>query len=118
MMRKTLALPKQFEYPLNEDATYKIRHYRADYNNRPSNDISFMSTIPKDRKAGYIVNYCAFSFYKLIGKLTSFYNFRSSTSVTYQWTLPLPPCGVHLKTQGKSGQHPHQGCSFTYQLKY
>ena len=32
--------------PLNEAAAEKIRQYRADYNNRPSNVISFMSVIP------------------------------------------------------------------------
>jgi hypothetical protein len=31
--------------PLNEDATDKIRAYREDYNNRPSNAISFMPAI-------------------------------------------------------------------------
>jgi hypothetical protein len=31
--------------PLNEAATDKIRQYRADYNNRPSNGISFMPAI-------------------------------------------------------------------------
>jgi hypothetical protein len=31
---------------LNEDVTDKIRQYRVDYNNRPSNAISFISGIP------------------------------------------------------------------------
>jgi hypothetical protein len=35
-----------------------------------------------------------------------------------QWTLPLPPYGVLLTSQIQSGQHPRQGCNFTYQLKY
>jgi hypothetical protein len=32
--------------PLNEAAADKIRQYRADYNNRPSNAIAFMPAIP------------------------------------------------------------------------
>ena len=32
-------------FPLNEGAADKIRDYRADYNNRPSNTISFMPSV-------------------------------------------------------------------------
>ena len=32
-------------FPLNEAAADKIRDYRADYNNRPSNAISFMPAV-------------------------------------------------------------------------
>jgi hypothetical protein len=31
--------------PLNDDDTEKIREYRADYSNRPSNSISFMPSV-------------------------------------------------------------------------
>ncbi len=31
---------------INEDVDDKIRQYRADYNNRPSNPISFIPVIP------------------------------------------------------------------------
>jgi hypothetical protein len=41
----------------------------TDYNNRPSNDISFMPPIPS---TSYIVNLCDFYFYRLVGKLTAF----------------------------------------------
>ena len=40
-----LHYPNDVDRPLNEADTDKIRAYRADYNNRPSNAISFMSTI-------------------------------------------------------------------------
>ena len=39
----TLHYPNDIDRSLNEDDTDKIRKYRADYNNNPPNDISFMS---------------------------------------------------------------------------
>jgi hypothetical protein len=41
-----LHYPNDLDWPLNESVSDKIRSYRTDYNNRPSNAISFMSTIP------------------------------------------------------------------------
>ena len=40
-----LHYPYDLDIPLNETATDKIRQYRADYCNRPSHTIAFMSTI-------------------------------------------------------------------------
>ncbi len=40
-----LHYPNDLDGPLNEAAADKIRQYRADYNNRPSNAISFMPAI-------------------------------------------------------------------------
>jgi hypothetical protein len=40
-----LHYPNDLDGPLNEAAADKIRQYRADYNNRPSNAISFMTAI-------------------------------------------------------------------------
>jgi hypothetical protein len=40
-----LHYPNDLERPLNEVATDKIRAYRPNYNNRPSDAISFMSVI-------------------------------------------------------------------------
>ena len=40
-----LHYPNDLDRPLNEAAADKIRAYRADYNNRPSNAISFMPPI-------------------------------------------------------------------------
>ena len=37
--------PNDIDRSLNESAADKIRKYRADYNNNPPNDISFMSAI-------------------------------------------------------------------------
>jgi hypothetical protein len=37
--------PDDIDQPLNEAAADKIRDYRVDYNNRPSNSISFMSVV-------------------------------------------------------------------------
>jgi hypothetical protein len=60
-----LHYPNDIDGPLNEAAADKIRQYSSDYNNRPSNTISFMLGV-------YIVNLCAFCSYRLIGKLTAF----------------------------------------------
>ena len=40
-----LHYPDDIDRPLNESTVDKIRDYRADYNNRPSNSISFMSVV-------------------------------------------------------------------------
>ena len=40
-----LHYPNDLDSPLNETVTEKLRAYLTDYNNRPSNDISFMSVI-------------------------------------------------------------------------
>ena len=40
-----LHYPNDIDRSLNEAATDKIRKYRADYNNNPPNDISFMPDI-------------------------------------------------------------------------
>ena len=40
-----LHYPNDLDGSLNEDVVDKIRQYRSDYNNRPSNSISFMSSI-------------------------------------------------------------------------
>jgi hypothetical protein len=40
-----LRYPNDLDGPLNEAAADKIRQYRADYNNRPSNAISYMPAI-------------------------------------------------------------------------
>jgi hypothetical protein len=40
-----LHYPNDLDRSLNEDVADKIRAYRADYNNRPSNAISIMSAI-------------------------------------------------------------------------
>ena len=37
--------PHDLDGPLNEVAADKIRQYHTEYNNRPSNDISFMTVI-------------------------------------------------------------------------
>ena len=40
-----LHYPNDLDGPLNEAVIDKIRQYRADYNNRPSHVISFISVI-------------------------------------------------------------------------
>ena len=66
-----LHYPNDKDRSLNESAANKIRKYRADYNNRPPNAISFMPPLLV-RLGGYILNLYAFYSYRLIGKLTAF----------------------------------------------
>ena len=66
-----LHYPHNLDRPLNEAAAEKIRQYRADYNNRPSNAVSFLD-VKLVRLAVYIVNLCSFYSYRLIGKLAAF----------------------------------------------
>ncbi len=66
-----LHYPTDKDRTLNEAAAGKILQYRAEYNNRPSHAISFMSAITSTSGVS-TVNLCAFYFYKLIGKLTAF----------------------------------------------
>ncbi len=66
-----LHCPNDIDRSLNDDATDKIRKYRAVYNNNPSHAIGFFQLLLV-RLGGYIVNLCAFYSYKLIGKLTAF----------------------------------------------
>ncbi len=44
-LRGLLHYPNDLDGPLNEATADKLRQYRADYNNRPSNAISFMPAI-------------------------------------------------------------------------
>ncbi len=66
-----LHYPNDVDRPLNEAAADKIRVCRSDYNNRPSNAISFIPAIVST--GVYTVILCAFYFYKVIGKLTAFF---------------------------------------------
>jgi hypothetical protein len=77
---------------LNESVGDKIRSYRADYNNRPSNTISFVPHIGST----FTKWICATSsFTRSPGNWPIFCRFRSSSSTIYQWPVPLP-CGVLL----------------------
>ena len=38
-------ITRMTQMPLNESVSHKIRQHHADYNNRPSNDTSFMSAV-------------------------------------------------------------------------
>ena len=72
----------------NETATDEIRDYSADFNNRPSNVISFMSVVPitSDRLHCELVRIL---FFADSSGNRPFYYFRSSTC-TIKPALPLP----------------------------
>ena len=69
-----LHYPTDIDRILKETDHDKNLQYRADYNNRPSHDISFIPDITTTSGV-YTVNLCSFYFYRLIGKLTSFISF-------------------------------------------
>ena len=65
-----LHCPADLDRTLNEAAADKVLQYRADYNNRSSHSIAFLSA---NASTGvYTANLCDFYFYRLIGKLTAF----------------------------------------------
>ncbi len=66
-----LRYPADLDRTLNEAAADKNLQYRAHYNNRPSDSISFMPAMLVLQDA-YTVSLCAFYFCRLIGKLTDF----------------------------------------------
>ena len=66
-----LHYPADIDRTLNEADADKILQYRADYNNRPSHAISFMTLLIVLQDT-YTVNLYALYFYRLIGKLTAF----------------------------------------------
>jgi hypothetical protein len=69
-----LHYPNDLDGSLNEDVVDKIRQYHTDYNNRPSNTISFMSDVSSTSGCLHseLVLWCVFYSYRLIGKLTAF----------------------------------------------
>ena len=67
-----LHYPNDLDGPLNETVTDKNLQYHTDYNNRPSNVISFMLAISSTSQVVCIVNLCDFYFCKIIVKLTAF----------------------------------------------
>jgi hypothetical protein len=83
---------------LNEAADDKIRSYRADYNNRPSNAISFMPDIASTsgRLHSEFVCLLILQIHWETDRFQVFCSFRSSASAIYQWSVPLPLRAVLL----------------------
>jgi hypothetical protein len=67
-----LKYPNNLDQSLNDAASDKIRKYHTDYNNRSPSVVSFMPVLLV-RQTGYIVNFSEFYSYRLIGKLTVFF---------------------------------------------
>jgi hypothetical protein len=109
-----LHYPNDIDGPLNETVTDKIRQYHTDYNNRPSNTISFIPAI-SSTSGRLHWEFVHLLFYRLIGKLTAFLELQEfSLRNPTPWQVPLPSRGVLLTDQVESGTHPCQGCSPTY----
>jgi hypothetical protein len=73
-----LHYPNDVDRPLNETVTDKIRVYRPDYNNRPSNAISFMTPIPSRVSGRLHSDFVCLLFLKPRGNGPFFCSFRSS----------------------------------------
>ena len=105
-----LHYPSDIDRTLNEAAADKILQYRADYDNRPSNTISFMLAIPST--VGHL--HCEFVglyFYRLIGKLTAFlqlqeFSYRKPTSTSVAWRSPH---SSSLRSETSSSRLQHCG---------
>jgi hypothetical protein len=70
-----LKYPNNLDQSLNDVAPDKIRKYRPDYNNRPPSVVSCIPTIDST-STGYIVNLSDFYSYRIIGKLTVFFQIQ------------------------------------------
>ncbi len=106
--------PNDVDRSLDETAPDKIRRYRPDYNNNPP--VSPLYLLCLVRLGDYMVNLCAFYFYKLIGKMTAFLqlqeftlrNMTVSTSTTVARRSPhisnprLATFSLRLKHYGSS----------------
>ena len=87
-----LHYPNDIDNSLNETVSHKIRKYRSDYNNNPPTVVSFIPPVTST-SGDYIVNSYDFYSYRLIGKLTVFWQIQkfslcnttvdSSTTDTY-----------------------------------
>ena len=76
-----LRYPNNSDQLLNDAAADNIRKYRADYNNRPPTNVSFMTDIVV-RLGGYIANLLDFYSYRLMGKLTGNGNTHSCKKIS------------------------------------
>jgi hypothetical protein len=106
-----LHYPYDLDRSLNETVVDKIRQYRAYYNNRPSNTISFIPVIVIS--SGCLHSEFVWLLFWQVHRETDrfFCSFRSSACAIWPWPVPLPPRGVLLTDQIESGQHHHQGWS-------
>jgi hypothetical protein len=79
-----LRYPNNLEKSLNDTVSDKIRKYRPDYNNNPPSVVSFMTGITL---SGYIVNLSDFYSYRLIGKLTVFFQLQEFILLNMSWCI-------------------------------
>jgi hypothetical protein len=70
-----LRYPNNLDQSLNDTTPDKIRKYHTDYNNNPPNTVSFIPLFLL-RLGGYIVNLSDFYSYRIIGKLSVFFQLQ------------------------------------------
>ncbi len=97
-----LHYPNDLDRPLNETVNDKIPAYLADYNNRPSNAISFTSDITST--SGRVHSELVLLLFLQSHRETDRFFAASGVQLVEPTTLQLPPLGVLLTVQGKSGQ--------------
>jgi hypothetical protein len=99
VLTENLRYPNDINRSLNETSDDKIRKYRADYNNSPPNNVSFMTAIPSTsgRLHSEFVRLLFLQAHRETDRF--FCNFRSSTSVNRPLPVPLPPSGFLCPAQ-------------------
>jgi hypothetical protein len=97
-----LRYPNKLDQSLNDTAADKIRKYRADYNNRTPNTVSFMTTIVST--SGRLHNeFVRLLFLQDHRETDRFFSrFRSSSCTNTTWDVPLPPHGFLCPVQKES----------------
>ena len=61
--------PTDIDRPLNETVVDEIRDYRTDYNNLPSNDISFVTAVPSTSSPLRVYDHFLFAVFASSGVL-------------------------------------------------
>jgi hypothetical protein len=105
--------PNNLDHSLNDTATDKIRKYRADYNNNPPSVVSFMPAIASTsgRLHSDLLDFYS---YRLIGKLTTFFQFQEfslcNRTVTSSTSATQPsPHNSSLRSGTSSSRLKHHG---------
>ena len=103
-----LHYPNDKDRSLNEEASNKIRKYRADYNNRPPNAISFMPSIAST--SGKLHSKFVRLLFLQAHRETDRFFAASGVQLAQSDRGQFHYRSVLLTAQIESWQHPRQGC--------
>ncbi len=102
-----LHYPQDVDRTLNESVTDKIRQYHSDYNNRPSNTISFIPLIVSTSGCLHCEIVCLL-FSQDHRETDRFFQFQEFILLNLPLNpVPLPSRGVLFTSPIESGKHPH-----------